>query len=340
MGKPEIDVDGLRSRIEETARSEWPGARVRAVRRLLGGASSLTFHAILETAPVPDMIVKVAPPGIAPVLHRDVLRQARLLSALAGSADVKVPGILLMDQGAPPEVPPFFAMERVEGESVEPYADGAEALPPVPVLANRAVHAAAVLGGLHDVPAADLDLGDEPVVTVEAEIERWAKAYATLGDDLRGPAERWGAALLDSAPAPVAPVVLHGDYRLGNMLCRDREVAAVIDWEIWSLGDPRFDLGWFLANSCGDQPTAVRTLSGLPSAESLRQTYEQARGTAVTDSAWFDAAARYKAGAAIGLIVKHNRSRRKPAPHLEAMAPHPAAFLAQTRDILEAGVLA
>jgi aminoglycoside phosphotransferase (APT) family kinase protein len=43
-------------------------------------------------------------------------------------------------------------------------------------------------------------------------------------------------------------VVVHGDFRLGNLLAVGERITAVIDWEIWSLADPRIDAGWFLTN--------------------------------------------------------------------------------------------
>ena len=54
-------------------------------------------------------------------------------------------------------------------------------------------------------------------------------------------------------PEPRRPTLVHGDYRLGNIICRGAEPAALIDWEIWSAGDPRVELGWFLVFADGDQ---------------------------------------------------------------------------------------
>ena len=67
-------------------------------------------------------MVKVAPPGLPPVLNRDVLRQARVIRALHGTA-VPVPDVLWEDAGDPPDVPPLFVMAFVEGASLEPLFD-------------------------------------------------------------------------------------------------------------------------------------------------------------------------------------------------------------------------
>src|ERR1700747_1610582 len=75
---------------------------------LPGGASSLTYVGRCSDRPV---VVKVAPPGVRPIAHRDVLRQARIIRALAATP-VPVPEVLFDDPGDPPAVPPLFVMFR------------------------------------------------------------------------------------------------------------------------------------------------------------------------------------------------------------------------------------
>ena len=99
-------------------------------------------------------------------------------------------------------------------------------------------------------------------------------------------------------------------------------INAVIDWEIWSIGDPRIDAGWFLINSDPDTYQRVPASAGMapPTAE-LAQIYQQELGVEVGDLAWFIALACFKSAATWSLIVKHNRRRRSPRAELEAMAP-------------------
>src|ERR1700753_4179277 len=106
----ELDLDALRRRL----------AGVTDVTPLAGGASSLTFAG---TRGGQKVVIKVAPPGVEPVAHRDVLRQARIIKTLAGSP-VPVPEVLWEDAGAPPHVPPLFVMSHVEGDCAEPLFDG------------------------------------------------------------------------------------------------------------------------------------------------------------------------------------------------------------------------
>src|SRR5262245_16939439 len=89
------------------------------IQRLAGGASSLTYSA---GTPGGRVVVKVAPAGVPPVLHRDVLRQARVLRALS-TTGVPVPEVLWQDPGDPPDVPPLFVMSFLPGTSLEPLFD-------------------------------------------------------------------------------------------------------------------------------------------------------------------------------------------------------------------------
>jgi aminoglycoside phosphotransferase (APT) family kinase protein len=123
------------------------------------------------------------------------------------------------------------------------------------------------------------------------------------------------AALRGSVPAALPAAVVHGDLRLGNMLAEGAEIRAIIDWEIWSVGDPRVDLGWFLVNADPDTyGRRTRYAGALPSPGDLARIYGS-----VSDLDWFEALACFKSAATWSLIVKHNRRRTEPATELEAM---------------------
>jgi aminoglycoside phosphotransferase (APT) family kinase protein len=131
---------------------------------------------------------------------------------------------------------------------------------------------------------------------------------------------------------------VHGDFRLGNLLASGGRITAVVDWEIWSMGDPRVDVGWFLLNA--DPRTyerATRHSGSLPEPAELAAVYATAtgRGTGpVTELPWFEALASFKSAATWSLIVKHNRRRSSPDGQLEAMAPVLPRLLARARRLL------
>ena len=281
------------------------------LRPLPGGASSVTYAGRLDGSRV---VVKVAPPGKPPTLNRDVLRQARVIRAL-GPSGVPVPDVLLEDAGDPPEVPPLFAMSFLDGTSVEPLFDREAA--PVDAMAERLRAAARVLARLHRVDPASVGLAAEPVVTPGEEVARWCRLLETVDPALVPGWRDVGQRLRASVPAALPPAIVHGDFRLGNCLADGTRITAVIDWEIWSIGDPRVDLGWFLIN--GDPATYRRETphSGcLPTPYELTEVY----GTVVPRLAWFQGLACFKSAATWSLIVKHDRRRVPPDPQLEEMA--------------------
>ena len=317
-----LSIEELTDRLQAPV-AEWsPGASVATVLEMPSGASSLTYLVDFDGAVVDRAVVKVAPPGIAPVRNRDVLRQARLLRSLEGAAGVRVPKVLFEDGGRPPEDPPLFAMGFVEGDSLEPNIDEAAELPPPDVIEGRAIGAATMLGAMHRLDPDQVGLADEASssLSLGAEVDRWLDLFRSIDDSMVAGFERGAELLHEQKPDEMPPVVLHGDYRLGNMLSRGDQVEAIIDWEIWSIGDPRLDVAWFLLNcDAVDQPTALRRAPGMPSVDVLLRTYERPP-TSIQDLEWFGALVRYKSAATMALIVKHNRRRPDPLAHLESFA--------------------
>jgi aminoglycoside phosphotransferase (APT) family kinase protein len=278
-------------------------------------------------------VVKVAPPGLAPVGHRDVLRQARIVRVLSATA-VPVPEIIVDDAGEPPNVPPLFVMSFAEGTSVEPLFDADDG-GPEHVVAERFRQAARTLAALHTLSPAGLGLADEPVVAPAAEVEKWCRALGTVDPTLAPGWQQVADSLRESAPPATAPAIVHGDFRLGNLLADERGITAVIDWEIWSVGDPRVDAGWFLINSDADTYDRATPYRGTtPPVAELIAEYRNALVHPASDLEWFQALACFKSTATWSLIVKHNRRRATPDPGLEAMAARLPALLAKAREHL------
>ena len=298
----------LRDRVGQRVTGWRPGARVSGLTPLTGGASSLTF--LVELAGVAagesPVVLKVAPPGLAPLRNRDVLRQARLQRAVQGTRRPLAPDVLFTDPGDPPDVPPFLAMNLVAGECVEPVLSEAADRPAPGVVRARFFDAVRVLAQLHGIVPAEVGLADEPAVGLADEVDRWTRAFATLPPEMAGDYERAAKALRATMPAPLPPAVTHGDFRLGNTLCEGDRVNAVIDWEIWSVGDPRVDLSWltYFTDGAGHPAVAPGTVAGTPAGREVVRAYEDATGRPVPDLGWFDALTRYKEAATTGLLLK------------------------------------
>ncbi|WP_327312152.1 phosphotransferase family protein [Streptomyces sp. NBC_01235] len=334
------DQELVRELTQRTARAvrEWtPGATVDGVEPLAGGTSSLTYVAALSG--VPDgherVVLKVAPPGLEPVRNRDVLRQARLMAALAGQPGVRVPRVLFHDAGAPVAIQPFVAMELVPGQCVEPVLVPRGTLPAGQVR-SRALDAARMLADLHRVDPLRTPLAAEPVVTLGAEIDRWTRAFTTVPEDLRNGHEALARRLHATMPAALTPVFTHGDYRLGNTLCEAESVTAIIDWEIWSLGDPRVDMTWltFFTDEARHPASPSDEPTGMPGKAELIDAYQQARGEPLRDLPWFEALTKYKESAATALLIKRGRKAGRLTDMHRRMLPALPVLMAEATELL------
>ncbi|MEQ1787446.1 MAG: phosphotransferase family protein [Acidimicrobiales bacterium] len=327
----DLDLDELRERATAAAQAWAPGGAIEGIEVLEGGTVGLVYVADVVGGPPahPRVVLKVAPPGLPPVRNRDVLRQARCIGALDGQPGVGVPPLLFTDAGDPDEVPPFFATGLVAGECGEPLLDAVRNRRPDDIVQGRAFAAARMLAALHRVDPEQVGLGDEPVTTPVGEVDRWTRTFDTVPDEVRTGYLACADALRATAPEPMPSVVVHGDYRLGNMLAEGTDVRAIIDWEIWSRSDPRLDLSWFLffTEEAAHPVVAPDVDSGMPSDRELLAAYEEASGTAVVDLEWFHALTRYKEAAAMALIAKH-ASRRGDEAILARMADMLPALIA------------
>lgn len=336
-------LEQLRPRVVEGLHAWRPDLRLADLSPLTGGSSSLTYVVRLERSAGPadvadpgDLVLKVAPPGLPPVRNRDVLRQARLMRALAGHGGVRVPALAFEDAGAPPDVPPLLTMELVPGSCEEPVLQPVAQRPAPDEVRARAYDAAVALAQLHAVDPARLDLGVEPVMTLGDEIDRWTRAFETVPEDLQGDYVVCAELLHASVPAPMGPVVNHGDYRLGNTLCLGDRVTAIIDWEIWSLGDPRIDVTWltFFTDEAGHPAAEPGAPAGTPTKAELIAAYETASGVALPDMAWFDVLARYKEAAATALLLKRGRHGGAMPPPMQRMVAGVPRLLDEVRTAL------
>lgn len=329
-------VEELTARTARAVRSWAPEATVDTIEPLTGGASSLTYVACLSGAPDGHdrVVLKVAPPGLEPVRNRDVLRQARLMEAVEGKPGVRVPRVLFADAGDPPQTPPFLAMALVPGECVEPVLAPRGTLRPEQVRA-RAFDAARMLAALHEVDPSQTPLAAEPVVSLGAEIDRWTRAFTTVPDDLREGYEAVAERLHATMPAAMAPVFTHGDFRIGNTLCEGDRVTSIIDWEIWSLGDPRVDITWltFFTDEAQHPAAPSSEPTGMPTKAELVDAYQEARGEPLQDLPWFEALTKYKESAATALLIKRGRKAGPLSEANQRMLPALPVLLREAMEL-------
>lgn len=111
---------------------------------------------------------------------------------------------------------------------------------------------------------------------------------------------------------------------------------ALIDFEIWCVGDPRVDLAWLCMHlQSARLPTAERDVPGLPTDEAVLDAYVAAGGTPPSDMAWFHAFAQFKGAGMVGQLVKHNRRNGRPSARISGWDPNvPPRWLHNARQLL------
>jgi aminoglycoside phosphotransferase (APT) family kinase protein len=237
-----------------------------------GGRSNLT--SVVTDAQGRRVVVRRPPLGALLDSAHDVLREGRILSALAGSG-VPVPAVLGSEADPAVTGAPFVVMEHVEGTVVR---DTTVAATLEPELRTRIGHdAVRTLAQLHALDVDALGLGDlaRRDGYLRRQLTRWSMQLEAGGvralPDLSAVAARLG----DRLPEQQRVVLVHGDYRLDNLLVdveaeEGRSVRAVLDWELATLGDPLADLGTLLAYwgrpATSDDAPGVGVLPGLPTA--------------------------------------------------------------------------
>ncbi|MER5819349.1 MULTISPECIES: phosphotransferase family protein [Streptomyces] len=291
---PGLDPESLRARLDR----ERPGlvSGPLEARLIEGGRSNLTYVVGDGTG---QWVVRRPPLGHVLATAHDMAREYRVISGLHPTA-VPVPEPLLLCEDDTVLGAPFYVMEYVEGV---PYRT-AEQLAPLGPERTRA----AVLGlvdtlvDLHAVDPGAVGLGDfgRPEGFLERQLRRWGKQLdASRNRDLAG-VDALHADLGRSLPASPAPTVVHGDYRLDNVLLGpDERIRAVLDWEMSTLGDPLTDLGLLVmySSDLGLPESPVSTTSGAPghpSPAELIERYAARSGRDTSAISWYTAFAWFK----------------------------------------------
>jgi aminoglycoside phosphotransferase (APT) family kinase protein len=289
-------------RVAYAAATTFGWCTVSDLRVLAGGHSGLTHVVDLRTTSGRvSAVVRATPPGRRPVGRHDVLRQARIMGALGRNSDVPVPAVLFTDAGDPP----FFGCELVPGVAIDPILGDPQPGETPELIAASWTAAIELLARLHTTPLEQVGVADEPREPGD-EVEIWARTMraAKLEDDRL--ATRLEAALRATTPSRTTTGLVHGDFRLGNILMDGAEPRAIIDWEIWSVGDPAVDLGWLVQFTDAETyPGIGRDVPGTPTAEEVVARYCEAAGRDPRSVAWFLALGCFKLAA----IQAHNRRR-------------------------------
>jgi aminoglycoside phosphotransferase (APT) family kinase protein len=263
------------------------------------GHSNLTFLVEREGARV---VLRRPPQGPLPPSAHDVIREARLLSALRPHG-TPVPEVLGTCEDEGVIGAPFYVMAWVDGHVLTEEM-------PAGLVGEAERLSECLVDGLVDLHAVDATDGElagfgRPDGYLERQLKRFGGLYETNATrplpDLEAVAD-WLAANLPESPAST---VVHGDYRLGNVMIAPSptRLAAILDWEMATIGDPLADLGYMTAmwSEVGDPPNPVSDLSsvtrgaGFPDRAFLAARYAERTGRSLDALPWYQVLAIWKA---------------------------------------------
>jgi aminoglycoside phosphotransferase (APT) family kinase protein len=311
--KAEIDYARLRAWMDARDLGEGP---IEGVAFLSGGTQNILVRFSRGDR---GYVLRRPPWQVGPGSNETMRREARVLSALAGTS---VPHARLIAHCADEAIlgAAFYVMEPVDG------FNATTALPDLHAGSAPVRHrmGLAVVEGIADLGALDYEaLGlagfGKPQNYLERQVARWASQLSGYAEHPGWPGpgslpdvERVGRWLQSHRPAGSEPGILHGDYQLSNVMFRHDgpELAAIIDWELATIGDPLLDLGSLLASwPSEDHPDhlglSVEPWVGFPSADELVAHY---RARSVRDLGaidWYAVMACYK----LGIILEGAHAR-------------------------------
>lgn len=307
IGKP-VDPDSLRAwLITHIPVLDGPWR----ITRFPDGYSNLTY---LIEAPAGACVVRTPPPGADIRSAHDMGREYRMLSALRPHFH-QIPEPLACCEDTAIIGTPFFVMSRVEGRILR-RRNGQEAMPGPQAMQEVSCTAVDTLARLHaiDVEATGLSALGHPEGYVSRQVNGWIRRYRqSATDEIEGIAET-EAWLLNNMPADNPAAVIHNDFKYDNLVFAvsgEPRVAAVLDWEMSTIGDPLMDLGTTLAywSEPGDDPALkpynLTWLPGNLSRSEVIDRYAAQRGMERPNLCFYHVFGCYK----IGVIVQQIYAR-------------------------------
>lgn len=260
--KSTADIRGIRSAsvsawLEDNVRGATPPF---AFSMITGGHSNLTYA--VTDAGGERFVLRRPPLGAVLATAHDMGREHRIISAVAKTA-VPVPRALALCMDDTVNDAPFYVMNFVDGNVLEEPADVDRVLPDRELRRRLSESVVDGLAALHTADVDAIGLGDlaRKDSYLDRQLRRWRGQWEKSKTRDLPAMETVYDALVAAKPAQRYTGVVHGDYRLGNMLARaDGTIAAVLDWELCTLGDVLADVGYLLNNWAEPGEPAVRMI--------------------------------------------------------------------------------
>ncbi|MBL7499998.1 phosphotransferase family protein [Frankia sp. CNm7] len=280
------------------------------------------------------------PPAAAPA-ERDagILREWRLIEALTGT-DVPVADAVAACDDPSVLGRPFYLMDVVDGWSVMNTPDWWA--PPFDTdLAARGELAYELINGIVLMGEVDWKargLGDlgRPAGYHDRQVERWTRFYQRIRAREIPGLDEATAWLARHRPLDFVPGIMHGDYQFPNVMFRHGapgRLAAILDWEMGTVGDPKLDVAWAL-HSWPEDPTGPSDneyLVGMPARSTLLAHYARSSGRQVDDFDYYLVLAKWK----LAIVLEQGYQRANGDPKLEDFGGYVVKYMREAAEIAE-----
>ena len=267
-----------------------------------GGGSNFTF--LIERGAERFVLRRPPRPPLPPTAH-DMVREAGLQNAIRAAGFRRLADILAVCEDESVLGVPFYVMRYIDGHVIT-----SELPSGLDSETAREALGLDLVDTLVEIHSADVSHGElaafaRPGSYLERQVRRFTQLWEINKTRDVPRVEQVGAWLADHLPEPLPPTVVHGDYRLGNMMvARDAptRIVAVLDWEMGAIGGPRADVGYLLStysepngrmSALGSTPVTAEP--GFPSRADLVARYVERSGRDVEPLGWFEALALWKA---------------------------------------------
>lgn len=313
-----VDIDVLRSWMDERGLGSGP---LEELTPLPGGTQNLLLRFVRAGR---SYVLRRPPEHKRSNSDETMRREGRVLAALAGT-DVPHPALIAAEPDAGVLGAAFSLMEAVDGftptSGLPPFHAGDPAIRHA--MGLSLADAAAALGRVDHEAVGLADFG-KPDGYLERQVPRWRAqldSYADLSSTWTPEIphlDQVGEWLEANRPTRFTPGLIHGDFHLGNVMYRHDtpDLAAIVDWELATVGDPLVDLGLVVAfwPDPGEAPTAVSVTpwEGFPDIDEMVARYGTGSDRDLSAIVWYGVLACYKTG--IILEGTHARAQAGLAP--------------------------
>lgn len=304
----ELNLDALSVYLDQHVEGGLAGPLT--ARLIAGGRSNPTYELSDGTR---DWVLRRPPYGEILQSAHDMSRESRVMIALAGSA-VPVPHVVAHCADEAVLGAEFYVMDKLVGRTLRTQDDTATLTPEQRLALTESM--LDTLVALHEIDPASVGLGEwgKPQGYLERQVRRWSRQWHAIKTSERPEIDEVVAALERSMPELRFPGIVHGDYKIDNLMLDvddPTRILGVLDWEMSTLGDTLADLGtlisfWDEIGTFHNPITAGATAhQGFPTAEEVVAKYAERRGISIDGLDWYIVFADFK----IAVILEQIHAR-------------------------------